>query len=226
MINLILDYDGTLHNSAEIYIPGFLKSYEYLVDNNLACPKEFLKEDIVKWLGYSASDMWNRFMPSLAQNEKEKVSSIIGDTMIELIKNKKAKLYDGAEKTLSYLKNSGYNLIFLSNCKKEYMDIHTAVFGLDRYFTEFHCSEDYEYHSKPEIFQKIKSKHKDLENYIIIGDRFLDMQIAVSYSLPSIGCSYGFGSDAELASADVIIDSVTKLPDAVKTIENAFFKDI
>ena len=30
-INIIFDYDGTLHNSIKIYGPAFRKAYEYLI---------------------------------------------------------------------------------------------------------------------------------------------------------------------------------------------------
>lgn len=222
MVNLIIDYDGTLHNSVEIYIPAFKKAYSYLVENNLASSKEFSDSDIAKWLGYTPSDMWNEFMPSLDMNEKAEASNMIGKTMLELINDKKAKLYDGAEQALTKLKESGYNLIFLSNCKNEYMLSHKRLFSLDKYFTEFYCSEDYKYISKPEIFEVIKSNHNELDEYIVIGDRIMDMEIAKKHNLPSIGCEYGFGSRSEIITADIIIENIKELPSAVTKLKEFF----
>ena len=49
----------------------------------------------------------------------------------------------------------------------------------------------------------------------MIGDRFHDIETAVRNDLLSIGCSYGYGSPEELASADIIADSPLKIISAV-----------
>ena len=98
---IVFDYDGTLHNSIKIYKPAFMKAYDYLVANGYAKKREFEEEEISKFLGLSAKDMWNTFMPNLPKSEKEKCSSIIGESMIEYIDEGKAQLYDGAIETLN-----------------------------------------------------------------------------------------------------------------------------
>ena len=139
---IIFDYDGTLHNSIKIYKPSFMKAYDYLVVNGYAKKREFEEEEISKFLGLSAKDMWNTFMPNLPKCEKEKCSSIIGQAMIEYIDKGEAQLYDGAIETLNKLNEYGYKLIFLSNCKYNYMNKHIERFNLDKYFIDFYCSED------------------------------------------------------------------------------------
>ena len=89
---IIFDYDGTLHNSIKIYKPAFMTAYDYLVDNGYAKKREFSDQEISKFLGLSAKDMWNTFIPNLPKCEKEKCSSIIGESMIKYISEGKTQL--------------------------------------------------------------------------------------------------------------------------------------
>lgn len=204
---IIFDYDGTLHNSIKIYKPAFMKAYDYLVVNGYAKKREFEEEEeISKFLGLSAKDMWNTFMPNLPKCEKEKCSSIIGESMIEYIDKGKAKLYDGTIETLNKLNEYGYKLIFLSNCKSSYMNKHIEKFNLNKYFIDFYCSEDFHFIPKYEIFKFIKEKYQG--DFIVVGDRFVDIELAKKHNLFSIGCSYGYGNDDELKDADYIIENI------------------
>ena len=75
---IIFDYDGTLHNSIRIYEPAFKRAYDYLVNNGYAEEKVFKEDEVSRFLGLTARQMWNDFMPSLPEDEKKKCSSIIG----------------------------------------------------------------------------------------------------------------------------------------------------
>ncbi|NLB22336.1 MAG: hypothetical protein GX833_03605 [Clostridium sp.] len=82
MANLILDYDGTLHESIHIYAPAFRKAQDYLVANGLAQPRQYSNEEIFVWLGFTANEMWNLFSPQLSEKEKNICSKIIGDHIL------------------------------------------------------------------------------------------------------------------------------------------------
>lgn len=59
MINLISDYDGTLHNSIKTYAPAFCSAYTYLIEKGFAASKEFSDLEISYWLGFTAEEIWN-----------------------------------------------------------------------------------------------------------------------------------------------------------------------
>ena len=99
----------------------------------------------------------------------------------------------------------GYKLIFLSNCKSSYMYKHIEAFNLNKYFIDFYCSENFNFIPKYEIFECIKKKYQG--DFIVIGDRFVDIELAKRYNLFSIGCGYGYGNYNELKDADYIIDN-------------------
>lgn len=209
MANLIFDYDGTLHESIRIYKPAFEKAHEYLISKGLATQHMYSEKEISKWLGYTAKKMWDLFAPNLSQSEKDYCSKMIGDEMVRLTYDRKAVLYPMTEDVLTRLKNEGHTLIFLSNCKQSYMEAHKNVFQLQKYFSDFYCSEVFKFIPKYEIFNLIK--HNFNGEFIVIGDRYQDIEIANRYNLKSFGCSYGYGNKNELKNATYIINSISEL---------------
>lgn len=214
--NIIFDYDGTLHNSIKIYGPAFRKAYKYLVEEGYAEEKTWQDYEISKWLGYSAKDMWNSFMPNLPEQEKQKCSSIIGSAMVQYLEEGKAELYDGAIEVLKSLKDSEFNLIFLSNCKIQYMNKHMKIFKLEDYFTDFYCTEQFDFAPKHEIFNFIKEKY--VGDFVVVGDRFVDIEIAKIHSLYSVGCEYGFGNKDELKEASLIAKNIKDIKELIMSI--------
>lgn len=206
MATIILDYDGTLHDTAHLYGCAVRKAYNFLCDNGQATPHYYSDEDVSIYLGMNAHDMWESFMPDLAQEWKSRASAMIGEEMVLSIKSHEAKLYDNAIEVLKNLKSRGHKLVFLSNCKRAYMKAHTEEFGLDSVFDGFYCCEDYDFAPKAEIFTYIQ---KDFDGpYIAVGDRAGDINLPADFK---IGCLYGFGTPDELSCADALINSVDEL---------------
>lgn len=216
MTNLIFDYDGTLHNCLKIYAPSFRKAYSWLVENGYAEAREYSDKEIGYWLGFNSTDMWTMFQPQLSTEIREKCRRMIGEEMAAHLDNGDAELFEGTEEVLSSLKKSGYTLIFLSNCRKRYQQRHNAAFGLERFFDYFYCAEDFDFIPKYEIFRRIKPKHEG--DFIVIGDRFHDIETATLNGLKSIGCGYGYGTPEELADSDIIVDNVREIPSAIQQL--------
>lgn len=216
MTNLIFDFDGTLHDTIRIYAPAFREAYNYLVSKGYAQARDWRDEEISSWLGYKSKDMWDAFMPDLPDWEKETCSGIIGAEMLAAITADKAQLYDGAAEMLCQLSQENYRLIFLSNCKTSYMEACIRQFSLGNYFSAFYCTEQYGFLPKHDIFREINRKYDG--DFIIIGDRYMDMEIAETSALPSIGCLYGYGSQEELKTATVIVNSVSEISNTVSTL--------
>ncbi len=206
---LFFDYDGTLHDSLKIYARAFQKAYGYLVKQGLAPDREWSGKEISYWLGFNAKDMWQNFMPDLGTELRQYCSSLIGREMREQIEQGEPVLYEGALETLSYLKQKGYYLVFISNCNFYYLESHRKLFHLDKYFDQMICSEEYEFLPKQEIISFIKNKY--LEKMAIIGDRKQDMDAGKKNGLYTIGCQYGYAFNGELDGADIYIDSIKEL---------------
>ncbi len=218
MTNLIFDYDGTIHNTMKTYVPAFRNTCRWLSDGGYIRPEEYTDRQISYWLGFNSTDMWEQFHPELDCEIREKARIMLGNDMAERVDKGEGSLFEHAEEVLSALKNQGYRLIFLSNCRIHYMERHKRVFGLDRFFDAFYCCEEFDFIPKYEIFRKIKSHHDG--EFIVIGDRFHDIETAVKNNLKAVGCGYGYGSPEELAEADIIVNNILDIPDAVKILSS------
>ena len=209
--NLIFDYDGTLHNANKVYAPAFRKAFNRLIELGYQQEGSTISdEEIGRWLGYSSLDTWNQFMPELPLEIKESCSEMITQAMLEGVRTGLAELYPGSLDCLAELKEAGYTLIFLSNCRRAYMEAHIGSFELDRYFSGFYCTQDFGFKPKYEIFETIR---RDFEGgFAVIGDRFHDMELAVRHRLFCVGCAYGYGTPEELEEADVIVEDVREIP--------------
>lgn len=214
---LLLDYDGTLHETLPIYAPAFRKAYRMLEERGEVEARNFSDEEIGRWLGYSSRAMWDAFAPDLAEASKAECSKLIGEEMVRLIEAGQARLYPGAIETLASLRDAGIQLIYLSNSKRAYMNAHRRAFGLDSYFTDFFCCEDYDFRPKTEIFPEIQKKYPG--RYVVAGDRFHDLEVGEKFRLPTIGCLYGYACPGELMRADFFCEKVSQLPE---TAEEAF----
>ncbi len=216
MANLIFDYDGTLHQSMLTYAPAFRATCKMLAEQGYMAEKDFTDDEISYWLGFNSTDMWNQFLPHVPAEIRENARIFLGQDMGNRIENGQGALYANAEKVLAELKSQGHTLIFLSNCRVKYMERHSRVFGLNRFFDYFYCCEEYDFIPKYQIFRLFSLQHKG--QYIVIGDRFHDIETATENFLKSIGCGYGYGNPDELSKADIIVSDITEIPEAVKNL--------
>lgn len=216
MADIFFDYDGTLHQSMLTYAPAFRSTMQWLSDRGYIPARSYSDSEISRWLGFNSNDMWSQFHPELAPEIREQARIRLGEDMARRIGNGEGALFPGTEDVLMKLKSEGHRLCFLSNCRRAYMERHTRVFGLERFFDFFFCCEDYDFIPKHEIFLKVAPKLRG--PFVIIGDRSHDIEIAVKNGLPSIGCAYGYGVRGELSGADIIVSDICDIPAAVTVL--------
>ncbi len=216
MANIIFDYDGTLHNSMLTYAPAFRDTMKWLSDNGFIADRVYPDKEISYWLGFNSTDMWGQFHPELDKEIREKARKMLGENMAERLDRGEGALFTGCEDMLGALKNAGHTLIFLSNCRVHYMERAKRLFHLEKWFSYFYCCEEYDFIPKHEIFRKFAPAHEG--RFIVVGDRFHDIETAVQNGLKSIGCGYGYGSHEELSKADIIVERIEDIPQAVEKL--------
>ena len=213
---IIFDWDGTLHETAALYGAAFRCAYDWLVGEHKAPPRNYSDGEVSIYLGMSAPDMWESFMPDLEPEYKKKASRMIGEKMDSLIKNGKARLYPGCINVLDRLKQEGYDMVILSNCRHSYIMAHRDFFRLDNWFEDYYAAEDFGFIPKEDIFSAVREKHAG--DIVVVGDRESDIAVALTHGLKSIGCGYGYGTKGELQGADIVISEITELPAALKKL--------
>lgn len=216
---LIFDYDGTIHNTIVIYEPAFRKCYEWLVEEGYAPAQEIPSERIWGWLGMNSKEMWDSFLPELPAKIKEMASSRVGNAMAEQIRSHRAVWYPGAAKVLDELKAEGYPMVIVSNCKIAYHRANWKEFSMEQWFEAFYDCESFGFAPKTEIMKAVQKKFS--APFVVIGDRYSDLECARSCNGRFIGCRYGFGKEGELDCADLLADSVERLPELIRSMEKA-----
>lgn len=164
----------------------------------------------------NSRDMWNSFLPELPEQVRDEASCRVGNAMAEQIRARRAVWYPGAEETLDQLKADGYTMVVVSNCKIVYHEANWRAFSMERWFAAFFDCESFEFAPKTEIIREVQKRFD--APYLFIGDRRGDLECALAWNSPFIGCRYGFGRDGELEGSDAIADSVRELPWLVSRI--------
>lgn len=207
---LIFDYDGTIHDTLHIYERVMRETYRWLVQAGHVKEEPLSGARIAGWLGLNAKEMWDDFQPQLAEELKEQAGRRNGEGMVSLVRAHEARWYANAKTTLDVLKQSGYHMLVLSNCKISYREAHWEEFQMERWFDRFYDCETYDFAPKTQIIQEIMPDRNT--PCVVIGDRSKDMDCARAIRAPFIGCLYGYGSREELSGADALIADISELP--------------
>ena len=215
---IFFDYDGTLNETMRIYGPALRSAISWLEEEGYLEPASYSDQWISSWLGWSTKEMWNSFAPQLPQEIWTKAAAMVGQTMDELTAQGRCALFDGIEQTLDTLKAQGWTLSFLSNCRQAYRDEAIKRHGLNRWFSCYHCAEDYPGLAKWEIYQRVADDGSHPLPHIVVGDRFHDIEVGTKANIPSIGCRYGYAKPGELDAADICVDNPLQIPQAVKEL--------
>lgn len=191
----LFDMDGTLVNTFE----GVKNSLEYAADKlGEPAPKNPrlflgppLKQSYTDYCGY----------------DDEKI-----DTAIEYFReyyNDKGilecELYDGMKTLLQDLKKAGVK-IYLATSKPDIF-AHRVARNLEisPYFDFFACasSDEKTITTKEQVLSIAMEQLKDYDKseIVMIGDRHFDINGAKAFGIPSIGVTFGFGSEEELKEA-------------------------
>lgn len=211
---LIFDYDGTIHNTIVIYESAFRQCHEWLVKEGYAPAQEIPTERIAGWLGMNSKEMWESFLPELPLKIKDMASERVGKAMVEQIRSHRAVWYPGAVEMLEELKREAYQMVIVSNCKIAYHNANWEEFSMGRWFEEFYDCESFGFAPKTEIIKEVQKKFH--APFLVIGDRYGDLECARSCNSKFIGCRYGFGKAGELDDADFLADSVEMLPGLIR----------
>lgn len=207
---VVFDWDGTLHDTKKLYAESVRRAYSFLAKEGIVnepCP--YTDDYFAKYLGMTAREMWEDFMPGLDEELRARAEKIVGDSMVSLVRDGAAVLYDGVEAMFNKLTNHGYKLMILSNCKIAYLDAHREMFELDKWFTAYYPAQKYDFIPKEEILAQIMEQYPG--EYVMVGDRFHDIRAGKCCGVKTIGCDYGFGEEQELASSDWIVGSIDEL---------------
>ena len=210
---LVFDYDGTIHQTMAVYKAAILQNLSWLKETHHIEIPPVDDATISSWLGINVKDMWSSFLPQLDPKLTKEISGRVGKDMENLIRKGQGLWYDGIPSLLDLLKTEGYDMIIVSNCQSSYRDANWSAFSMDRWFQTFYDCQSFDYQPKSAIINSIRQKQPG--SYIMIGDRFSDMEGARGSCIPFIGCLYGYGREGELDRADLLVSKPAELLSAI-----------
>lgn len=202
MKNYLFDLDGTIIDSGE----GVTKSIQYSLkkmgwesipekENLYWCIGPPLRESFKKIVGNNTREV--EYAIKLYRDYYKEEGLFL------------AYLYDGIEKLLQKLVESGNNIYLATSKPLVYAEKILEHFDISGYFNEYYgnvlSGKDI---AKPELISNIINNEKlQKDATLMIGDRAYDINGACLNNLKSCGVIYGYGSRKELmdAGADFLV---------------------
>jgi phosphoglycolate phosphatase len=129
------------------------------------------------------------------------------------------RIYDGILLMLARLKHQGHQLYVVTVKPARYARQVLHQFDLSLAFEDvFGSALNDPWHSKEEVFARLREQGTLKPGGFMVGDRAEDMTVATANGLTPLGVTYGYGSAGELkgAGAGLLFDSVTALDDWFK----------
>jgi phosphoglycolate phosphatase len=215
---VILDLDGTLYSSTATTLGAVERAVRDLNARHGLGIERPSGELVLSGVGLTRKDFAKRVFPSLEGRLNDEMDKLIWHWERALIREGRGSLFPGADEALEELSSQGYALAIATNAGRSYMDEILDGFELRRYFRDARCAGAEKTADKSELILGIlDSLGTQAARAVMVGDRRSDIDAAKRAGTFSVGCTWGFGSEEELAGADRVIDRFSDLPGIVET---------
>ncbi|RDY22302.1 HAD hydrolase-like protein [Criibacterium bergeronii] len=159
------------------------------------------------------------YAPEIDKETRHTISVMIEKSMNRQMEEGHARLYRGIKQVLETLSKE-HTLLFLSNCPTSYKDMARKIFAFDKYFSVYYWAQKHPHTPKYQIFSDYILKEQGEHKYVMVGDRFHDIEVGVKNNIPIIACLYGFGKKGELDDATYFAKKPLDILDIIDKIKN------
>lgn len=213
---IIFDFDGTLINS----IPDLTMAINKMLSHYNLQPLAL--EQVTPFVGNGAKPLVQRSIESSMQG-KEVSEVFLGEAFqiyfeaYQEVICDKTYIYPGVLETLNYLQKKDYKMAICTN--KPYGFIEPILDKLSiKSFFDCWIGEDSLSQKKPNaapLLHLSKEMKIDVENCIMVGDSKNDILAAQNAAMDSIGVSYGYNYNENIADYQptVVVDNFSDLQD-------------
>jgi len=195
-VNLFFDLDGTLSDPSD----GITRCLQHAL-KCLGRPYP-PKSELIKYIGPPLRWTFPRLLgsedPALIDAALRYYRERYAD--VGLFEN---EAYPGVPELLQQLDDEGYPLYVVTSKPTVYSDRIVRRFGLDRFFRKVYGPElDGRFDDKQELVGFIlRERALAPSRTIMIGDRARDIESGQAHGTRTVGVTYGFGSEEEIAAA-------------------------
>lgn len=129
-------------------------------------------------------------------------------------------VYAGIPEALDQMQNAGHGMCLATSKPEVFARRITAHFGLGTYLNETcGASLDRSRNSKTAVLRHaLNLTGATAETSVMVGDRHHDFDAAKELGLPSVAVTWGYGTEAEYARADVTCTQPSELLMAIQSV--------
>ena len=208
---MIFDLDGTLHHTEKALVPAIQMAMADLGFQPAA------PDDINALYGEPLEVFCRKLLNSNDETCREFSKGIQKYQKITL--PEKGELYPGTREMLYALQAMGFNLAVCSNAGMNYIELVTSSLGIADMFSLLEGRNGHA--SKTERVSRI-IRETGSPLTVMVGDRYHDINAAAENGIPSIGCMYGYGDQAEIQKADHTVSRPSEIVDVVRMLLEQF----
>lgn len=209
MKTVLFDLDGTLTDPKEGVVRSMQSALERL---GFPVPDE---SSLSKYIGPPLQHSFAEMLDSKDESLIKKALALYRERYGEvgMFEN---LVYEGIEKLLSQLSETGYRLYVATSKPKVFADQILDHFELSKYFNAIYGSElDGKFAEKGSLIQHLLESEKlSAADVFMVGDRKFDIEGALKNDLTPVGVLWGYGSLEELqkAGANLVCKTPSDVP--------------
>ncbi len=208
----IFDLEGTLFDPGDEAVEGVYEAIDATAGQfalDLHYPSE---PEIYKLLGEPDYPRIEGLGLSLTPEQVVFLRAKISELQGELIAEGMGQLREGAIEAMERLRGLGMRIALASTASRNYLLSIMDRFDLGELVEFAICMDDIGLGEKLELLTEILSNQGVLASEAaFIADTSTDFEAARQVDITSIGCSWGYGEEHELAEADRRVDSFEEL---------------
>lgn len=203
---VIFDLDGTLVDS----IPDLTDAVNEFL--RASGRPDLAMDDVRRLVGKGARNLVERALGNGTEEEVEKALAIFLAYNEAHIADKTI-MYPGVAETLLELRRQGIRMAVVTN-KTEFLSRKLLnVIGIDQSFDIILGADSLPFRKpSPEpVLKALADLHIAPSGAIMVGDSINDIAAGRAAGVVTVGCTFGYGSEAELAQAEYRIDAMGQL---------------
>lgn len=214
---VIFDLDGTLVDSRVAVIDAVSAGIREAVASAGLVVPPIDEQLLLDALGKPAAEYFRAVLPETLGHLADRVKETATRHEVAAFEAGRGRLFDGVLEALDRLRSAGIRIAIVSNAQAPYFRAALAHTGLDARLDHAECHEELpDDAARPFKLTLLRRALAALdipaERALMAGDRAEDLEAGKTMGCTSMAIPFGFGTDEELAIADLRLESYTDLP--------------
>lgn len=208
---VLFDMDGTISSSESLALHAAeegLRRFYREAGESAPIPA---RAEIRAMIGLPSNVYFARLVPERLAPRWADVRRHVLALEIEELEAGRGGMFEGTAEALGALKGAGLRLGLVTNAGRGYFAATWKALGLETFFSVAYCIDDAPGGTKADLVRKAAAA-LGTRRGAMVGDKVYDIEAGRAAGFATVGCTWGYGSAAELAGADHLLDDIRRLP--------------